>query len=53
MRLLNFFSVLDSSSRTMALGFTQHLTNEYQNIVLGVKRGQHLRLTTAIFEPIV
>jgi hypothetical protein len=43
---LDFFNLANSSSRNMSLGFTQPLTNEYQESSCGVKSGRCVRLTT-------
>jgi hypothetical protein len=42
---VDFFNLPNPSSRTMALGSTQPLTNEYQKSSWGVKGGGHVRLT--------
>jgi hypothetical protein len=44
--VIGFFNWLNPSSRTMALGRTQSLT-EISWIILGVKGGRRVRLTTA------
>jgi hypothetical protein len=49
MRSLHSFNLPNPSSRTMAVGLTQPLTeNEYQKIFLRVKRGRRVRLTTSM-----
>jgi hypothetical protein len=48
-RSLNFFSLPNPSSRTMALGPTQPLTEmSTRNLPEGVKSGRRLRLTTSL-----
>jgi hypothetical protein len=43
-----FFNLPNPSSRTMALGSTQHLTEmSTRNLPGGVKDGRHVRLTTS------
>jgi hypothetical protein len=46
MRLLDIFNLLNSSSRTMALGLTQRLTEKSTRQLPGVKSGRGVRLTT-------
>jgi hypothetical protein len=47
MKSLDFFNVCNPSSRTMALGSTQPLTEmSTRNLPGGVKDGQHIRLAT-------
>jgi hypothetical protein len=46
MRLLDFLNLPNPSSRSVALGSTQLLTNEYQESSWGVKGGRRVRLTT-------
>jgi hypothetical protein len=40
------FSLLNVSSRTMVLGFTQLRINGYQTIFLEIERGQRVKPTT-------
>jgi hypothetical protein len=47
MRLLKFFNSPNPSSRTMALGSTQHVTEMSTRNLPGGKRGRLLRLTTS------
>jgi hypothetical protein len=47
MRSLDFFSPPDPSSRSMALGSTQPMTNEYQESSWGIKGGRRVRLTSS------
>jgi hypothetical protein len=46
MRSLDVFNLPNPSSRTMALGSTQPLTNVYQESSWGVKGWRRVRLTT-------
>jgi hypothetical protein len=46
--VIEFFSLPNPSSCTMALGSTQPLTNEYQESSQGVKGSRRVRLTTLL-----
>jgi hypothetical protein len=46
MRSLDFFSLPNPSSCTMALGLTQHLTEMSTRNLYGVKGGRRVRLTS-------
>jgi hypothetical protein len=44
-----FFNLPNPSNRSMAQGFTQPFyRDEYQEIILRVKRGRRIRLTTSL-----